>query len=259
MEVRVVAAGRGWQWIAGGFALFRKSPAMWAAITLILYVIFTLLVRIPVLGLILVIFAPVLLAGLMQGCRALEAGEELKVAHLLTGFRKNAGYLVTLGGISLVSNLVLLMMLVMMSGDAVMAMMKHAAAGSASPAVAEAVLQAAPRIVTATLVVFALSLPLLMSLWFAPLLVHFDDFKPLRSLVMSFWACWKNTLPFLVYGAVVFLGLVVLTPFTLAARQPDLSFWLLAPVLIPSIYASYQDVFTPSRSASTTGGNPFLK
>ena len=112
MEVRVVAAGRGWQWIAGGFALFRKSPAMWAAITLILYVIFTLLVRIPVLGLILVIFAPALLAGLMQGCRALEAGEELKVAHRLTGCRKNAGYLVTLGGISLVSNLVLLMMLV---------------------------------------------------------------------------------------------------------------------------------------------------
>ena len=257
--MRVVAAGRGWRWIVEGFALFRMNPVLWTAIILILYVIFALLVRIPVLGIVVVLFFPVLLAGLMQGCRQLEAGEPLRIAHLLTGFQKNDAYRVTLGGISLVGNLLLLMLFVTMSGEAIMAIMKHVANGNVDPAATETVLRAAPKVITAALLVVTISLPLLMGLWFAPLLVYFDDLKPMRALIVSFWACWKNTVPFLVYGIVVFLGLMVLTPFTIALRQTDLSFWLLAPVLIPSIYASYKDVFTPSRSASTTGGNPFLK
>jgi hypothetical protein len=158
-----------------------------------------------------------------------------------------------------VGNLILLMLFVTISGDATMAVMKYAASGSLDPAAAETVLQAAPKIFTAALIVMTLSLPLLMGLWFAPLLVYFEDLMPLRALVVSFWACWKNTLPFLVYGMVVFLGLMALTPFTIALRQFDLSLWLLAPVLIPSIYASYKDVFTRSRGAATTGGNPSLR
>lgn len=259
MEVRVVAASRGWQWIVEGFALFRKSAAMWVAIILILYVAFALLARIPVLGIVLVLFFPALLAGLMQGCRQIEAGEPLRVAHLMAGIQKNAPSLVTLGGISLVGNLILLMLFVSMSDEAVMSIMKHAAGGSVDPAAAETIRRAAPKIITAALVVMTLSLPLLMGLWFAPLLVHFGDLKPLPALIVSFRACWKNALPFVVYGAVVFLFLMILVPFTIALRQADLSLWLLAPVLVPSIYASYKDVFAPSRSASTTGGNPFLK
>ena len=253
MEVRVVAAHRGWRWIVEGFALFRMNPVMWAAIILILYVTFTLLVRVPVLGVVLVLLFPTLLVGLMQGCRHLEAGESLRITHLLTGFQKNATYLVTLGGISLVGNLLLLMLFVTMSGEAVMAIMKHAASGNVDPAAAETVLRAAPKVMTAALVVMAISLPLLMGLWFAPLLVYFDDLKPMRALFVSFWACWKNTVPFLVYGIVVFMGLMVLTPIAIALRQIDLSFWLLAPILIPSIYASYKDVFVTAPAVATDG------
>lgn len=258
MEARAVAASRGWGWIADGFGLFRRSPLVWTSCVLILYVVLTLLARISILGVVFLLFLPVLLAGLMQGCRAIEAGEQLKITHLLSGFQKNAAHLVTLGGISLVGNLLLVMILVMMSGDAVTTVMKQAPAGAVDAAAAEAILRAAPRILTAALVVMTLSLPLLMGLWFAPLLVYFDGLSPVRALIVSFWACWKNMLPFLVYGVVAFAGIVLLVPFTLAFRQPDLSLWLLMPVLIPSIYCSYKDVFMAA-PAPAAGGSPLLK
>jgi hypothetical protein len=251
MEVRVVPASRGWQWIVDGFALFRRSAAMWVAVILALYAVFALLVRIPVLSIVVLLFFPALLAGLMQGCRNLEAGEELHFAHLLAGFQKNAAYLVTLGGISLVGNMLLLMLFVTMSGEATLSIMKHAASGAADPATAEAVLNAAPKVFTAALVVMTLSLPLLMGLWFAPLLVYFDDLKPLRAIYVSLWACWKNALPLLVYGTIVFAAMMLLTPFAMALRQTDLSLWLLAPVLVPSVYAGYRDIFPGSSPKAT--------
>ena len=35
MEPRAVSVGHGWTWIVQGFALFRKSPAVWLAVLLL--------------------------------------------------------------------------------------------------------------------------------------------------------------------------------------------------------------------------------
>ena len=97
MEARVVAAGRGWQWIVEGFALFRKSPAMWIALTILLVAAsgWRSLI-LPVLGSLLFnLLSPVFLAGLMTGCRALESGEALEIRHLFAGFKQQAAPLVT--------------------------------------------------------------------------------------------------------------------------------------------------------------------
>lgn len=259
MEPRALSAGRGWQWIVGGFLIFRKNPVVWILIIVTLYVAFAVLARIPILGIVFVLLMPALLAGLMEGCRALDAGQELKITHLVCGFQKNAAHLVTLGGISLVSNLLVLMVGAMMMGDAAITIMKSAATGPADPAASEAVLREAPRVLTAALVSLLISLPLLMALWFAPLLVYFEDLKPVRSLMISFQACWKNAIPFLLYGGVFLVAVVALTPISISFRQYDLSVWLLAPVLVPSIYASYKDIFTVAGAAPASGGNPVLR
>ena len=261
MEPRAVSAGHGWQWIVDGFSLFRKNPIIWITLILVLYITFTILVRVPILGIVIVLLMPVLLAGLMEGCRALDTGQNLKITHLICGFQKNTAHLVTLGGISLVGNLLVLIIGAIMTGDAAITIMKSASGGAADPAAAEAVLRAAPKVFTAALIALTFSLPLLMALWYAPLLVYFENLKPARSLVVSFGACWKNVLPFLVYGTVILIGILALTPISVSLRQFDLSIWLLAPVLIPSIYASYKDIFTPATSPAASGGgkNPFLK
>ena len=117
------------------------------------------------------------------------------------------------------------------------------ATGSATPETIEAMRAAAPRMMMALIVGLGISLPLMMAVWFAPLLVFFDDVKPLPALVLSLWACLKNVLPLLIYCMAVLVPLVVLTPLSLAVRQPDIGLWLLAPILVPSIYVSYKDLF----------------
>src|SRR5450759_576744 len=118
MEVRFVEAGRGWQWIVGGVALFRKSPRMWVVLVLILYVALKALMHISLLVLIALLLLPIFLVGLMEGCKALERGDALQVGHLLSGFRTNAGPLITLGGVSLVGNLLIAMIIAAIGGDA---------------------------------------------------------------------------------------------------------------------------------------------
>ena len=71
-------------------------------------------------------------------------------------------------------------------------------------------------------------------------------FAPIVALLLGLSACVRNILPFLVYGMAVLLPVVILMPVSLAARQPDLALWLLAPVLVPSIYAGYRDMFVPA-------------
>src|SRR5438105_15850506 len=106
MEPRTVSASHGWTWITAGFWLFRRSPSTWLALILILFAATKLLVLVPVLGIVFVLLMPVFIVGLMEGCRALERGEPLQLAHLASGFHKNAAQLVTIGGVSLVGNLI---------------------------------------------------------------------------------------------------------------------------------------------------------
>jgi len=244
VEVRFVEAGRGWQWIVGGVALFRKSPRMWVVLVLILYVALKVLMHISLLGLIAILLLPIFLVGLMEGCKALERGEALQAGHLLSGFRTNAGPLITLGGISLVGNLLVAMIIAAVGGDAMMTIMKFSGQTTIAPEAVQSVQQAMSKATLAALVGAALSLPLMMALWFAPLLVYFHGMKPLKAIVYSFWACWKNALPFLVYGLIVLVALIIVMPVGLATRQIDLGLWLLAPILIPTIYTSYKDLFS---------------
>jgi uncharacterized membrane protein len=59
------------------------------------------------------------------------------------------------------------------------------------------------------------------------------------SLRASFLACLRNPLPFLSYGLLLFvLLLIALAPFGLG-----LPVWL--PVMFGSVYVSYRDIFRP--------------
>jgi len=117
MEPRVVAAGRGWRWLVEGFGLFRKSPAMWMALTIALALLWVVSLIIPVLGPMLFnLMSPVLFGGLMIGCRALENGEPLEVAHLFAGFKQQAAPLVTVGGVYLVGTVVVMGIVLVIAG-----------------------------------------------------------------------------------------------------------------------------------------------
>ena len=247
MNARSVAAAHGWAWILAGIRLFLQSPAQWVGVLVVLFVAMKLVNYLPLLALLAVLLMPVFLAGLMDGCRALTEGQRLEFAHLLSGFRRNATHLVTLGGIYLVGNLLILMIVVQIGGEAFSTIAETLAkSGSVPPEQSQEMQAAATSVTRAALIGAALSLPLLMALWFAPLLTFFQDMKPLPALKSSFIGCLRNILPMSVYGLVILAALIVLVPFGLRIGLYDLGLWLIAPVLVPSIYASYRDIYVAS-------------
>ena len=247
MEPRAVSAGHGWTWITQGYALFRKGPASWLALILLLFASSKLLLGIPLLGLLFVLLMPLFIVGLMEGCRALERGGALVPTHLLAGFQRNSAQLVTIGGISLMGNLLVMMIVMTLGGESIAALTKSVSQGTPpTPQMAQEMQSAAREVVRALLVGTAVSLPLLMALWYAPLLVYFNDLGPLQAMKWSFIACMRNVPAMFVYGLVIMAGMFLAMPFSMALRQYDLALWLLAPVVLPSIYASYKDIFPPA-------------
>jgi len=223
---------------------------MWIALTIALALLWAASLIIPVLGpLLFNLLSPLLFAGLMIGCRALENGEPLEFAHLFAGFRQQAAPLVTVGGVYLVGTIIVVGIVLAIAG------------GSTLPAVLpkpgtdiETLRVAARSMALAFAVGAAVYLPLLMLIWFAPLLVVFNGLAPVAAMRLSFAACVKNMLPFLVYSAaILLLWLVLSLPAVLGAVGALLVIALLVgsiPVLICSIYASYKDIF-PARAPAS--------
>jgi hypothetical protein len=246
VNIRTVDAAYGWRWIVAGMQLFKKNPAQWLFMFGTLFVASRLLFLIPFMALLVVLLAPHFLAGLAHGAQALEQGKPLRNGYLASGFLRNAASLATIGGISLVGQVVIFMVIVAVGGDAFGDLAKSMGEGAATPESMRAMQAAAPRMMLAMLAGFMVSLPLMMATWYAPLLVFFDDLKPAAALYMSLLACIKNVLPLMVYGIVLMIPLFVFTRIGLALGLVDLGLWMLAPLIVPTIYASYRDLFVPA-------------
>jgi hypothetical protein len=256
MKINKVPMHRGWRWIVEGVVLFRKNPVNWFLIIGALLVAAKLLLMIPFLGLLAVLAFPLALVGLMEGCRALEHGRELKFGYLLSGCVRNTAALIALGGISLAANLLTLTVIMAVGGDAITAMLKFAAQQKVTPENAHLVREIAPKAMSGILAGWALSIPLLMALWFAPLLVYFNNMKPVAAMVHSLWACWRNMSACLVHGAVLMAALMLATPLVAATGVLDFGLWLIAPVFVPSLYASYRDIFDIDELFTTESAPP---
>jgi uncharacterized membrane protein len=245
IEPRAVPLRNGWQWLVDGFQMFRRNIMAWVVLVMVLVLIGLALGLIPVLGqLLFYLFSPVFLAGVMEGCRALEKGEELELAHLFAGFRKNTTPLVTLGGIYLVGQILTLGLMLLVGGDAIYRMFFEAAD---EREIAEA-LQAMDQMTLPILLGLALSLPLMMGLWFSPLLVMFQDARPVPAMLLSLQACLKNIPAFLLYGVAIFVAaLAAIIPF-------GLGLLILVPTIFGSIYAGYMDVFTVRKESQGGAG-----
>jgi len=233
-SIRSVAAERGWQWLVSGWRLFLKSPGVWLGITIVLLIAMMLIGTVPIFGSLAIAFLmPVVAAGMMLGCQSLEQGGELRFDHLFAGFRRQTGNLVIVGIWSLVGHAVIGVVVVGIGGGAVLSGIMSGAMLGAGPGT----LLALGGIMVALLVGAVLLVPLAMALWFAPALVIFSDLTPGAALKASFDGCMKNMAPFLIYGIVLFiLLLLALIPIMLGVL-------LLIPVLTGSVFASYGDIY----------------
>ena len=229
-----VAAGRGVAWYGEAWKLFTAAPGMWVLLFVIFIVVTVVVGIVPFLGsLITSLCYPVIAAGLMLGCRSIEEGHGLTVGHLFAGFGKNVGSLLLVGLLYLVGMVLIGLFIGIAVGVMIPAMgIKVGQASSIT-----AVLAMAPLFLVAVLAGLALTLPLIMAIWFAPALVVFHDLGPMEAMKSSFQGALKNIVPFLLYGI---LGLVLVI---LAVIPFGLGLLVWVPVLWASIYTAYRDIF----------------
>lgn len=244
LATRQLNALHGWKWITDGFAMFRRSPVIWIALLFIYLLIGMLLSTVKLIGpIVLNLLAPVFVAGFMIGCRALEKGEELEIAHLFAGFKHQTAQLVTVGGIYLAGAIVIVgiifagtdqaMLQAMVSGEK----LSHEQAAAALEG----------GFMLTMLLGMALMLPLVMAYWFAPVLVAFHDLSGVQAMKQSFIACLRNIWPFFIYSVIATVLLV------LAALPLFLGMLVMIPTMIASLYASYRDIFAVEAPAALDG------
>lgn len=234
MEARKVNISNGWLWIKQGYWLFKKSPILLVVLGAICIVGTIGIASIAVVGdpLATILF-PTLFAGFMLGCRALEHGDELELAHLFSGLKNNPAQLISLGGINLVSQLLILGVMSLTGGEELVDIIM-AGHQPQDPAVFTQAIQSAGISLLLGMTLFS---TLLMAMQFAPMLVVFHNMPPLRALLVSFKACLRNIVPLTLYAS-------MLIPFAILASVPIMLGWLvLVPVLITSMYAAYRDLF----------------
>jgi uncharacterized membrane protein len=229
--VKSVAAGRGLSWFGEGFEIFKPAPWIWILNVVLFFVILALLSMIPVVSILSSLLGPVFVAGLILGCRDLDEGNELKVSHVFAGFQNRAGPLIGLGAINLI--LTILFVVIMLG-----VMFAMGSADLEAWETGQMTEQQVLSMILVSLVMMLFMVPLVMLFWFAPaLIVLHDDVGIIEAMKLSFLGCIKNILPFLIYGIVGFILMILASiPFALG--------WLvLGPVLFGTVYASYKDIF----------------
>lgn len=228
-------AGHGWLWFRDGWRIFMQSPINWLVMCVLLMAGILVLSMIPVASLLLQIVMPGFSAGLMLAAHASRRGEPINIGYLIAGFKRNSNELITLGVISFIANVLILIiaaiLVAIFGGTSFIETLSSMESGAIpSP-------EMLGTLLVLLLLIVALSIPLLMALWFAPALVVLNNLKAIDAFKTSFIACNRNMIPFLVYGLV---GI----PLMIAAAIPlGLGFIVLIPVVFCSIYCMWRDVF----------------
>ncbi|MFO1205976.1 MAG: BPSS1780 family membrane protein [Burkholderiales bacterium] len=229
LQVQKLSVANGLKWIVDGFALFRLRPSVWIALTAIWMLISVALVTIPSLGqLVLYLVTPALGAGMLVGCRALERGHNLEIAHLFAGFRSQPGPLISIGGVYLLGNVITFGAFMMLGGDRIItAALERAADAQVSP----------PDVPAAPLLSVFLLVPLFMAVVFAPPLVMFQNLPALQAIKASFLGCMANLAPVLLFAVLsATCAMIAMLPYGLGMLV-----WI--PIYAGAVYRGYKALF----------------
>jgi hypothetical protein len=232
-EPRVVDAGSGFTWWSEAWQLFMKQPGPWVVFGLVLMAVFVVLMFVPLLGhLAASLLAPVLIGGWMLAARRAAAGTAPEVADLFACFKVHLNPLLVLGALLLVGTLIIGAVAGTLGIGALLGVVMGGAHGNIA-----GVLAGVGAGAFAMLLAMLIGLLATMALWFAPGLVVFRGIAPVEALKASFVASLKNAMPFLLYGVVyLFASIIASIPFGLG--------WIvLVPLLLLTVYVSYEDVF----------------
>ena len=233
MRVVDVPAGAAGSWIKEAFALFRAQPVGWISLTstwlLFSVAVFFLL---PMVGPALVtMLQPGLFAGFVLAARDQQSGGKVAVAHLFAGFRVNGRALLTVGSITLLAEIVILLLLSALGFPRTIPV-----EGDGMPDMA-AYLRLLDGKEWMIFLGFALMLVIKAILWFTAPLLALHQMPASHAIRWSFYAFIANFLPLALFG------IAMLALFVFAAMPWLLGMMAWIPLYALAHFTSYRQVF----------------
>jgi len=267
--IQVVNSASAIDWLKSGVGLFVLQRQIWMLMMLLLLVFSLLAMTVPLFGLlVLKVLAPLFMAGIMHACYLLEQNGKISVFNLFDGFRDQTAELVRLGLIYtllyIIAGILLSWYFAVSGGQLFLESieeMSNAMARGENPDIQMLVPPPTIVLIKSIVVWLLLSMPALMLMCFAPLLIIRYGVDMRRSVRLSFVAVWKNRAAFfrlslyLIAVLVVFLLplLLVMLFFGSAANaiRPLVLMMLffifmlvIRPIAITSLFAAHKDIFT---------------
>ena len=229
MQLKQAAARDGYLWIRQGLWLFKKNPLVFFMLIFLYIFIAQFLILVPVFGVFIVLLlTPALTVGFMTACQMVIRGERVSPAVYLAGLRNVAPSirknLLVLG--TIYAFLVLILSLIASAFIDFQQLI---------PMLTE---QKEPSIREVKELYFSMGIgvflyiPIAMLMWFAPILVAWEQMSVGQALFSSWIACWTNKAAFSYYLAIwgVF---VVAIPFFIEAILDSFGARAAIPFLIP--------------------------
>lgn len=268
-EIHVYKAGQGKVWFNEGWRLFRHTPMLWIACTLIQVVLVQLVGHLPVVGSIASLLVQgVLVAGMFSFAHAVATAEKPGVARLFDGFRHKFGDLVMLGVLEMLMFILAIVLCIAITVAAAWAsdsadLFSHwISTSQMPPEMASSLALLSGAAVLLTLFIF-LFLVIVMAFWLAPPLVFFSELLPKAAVKISFISISRNWLSLTVFSLLwAGLALLVCIPggivfMLLGLPAPGSGYMALALAVIyflvflvflsasaASTYAAFRDIFS---------------
>lgn len=247
-----IALRDGWTWFHQGFARYRRNPVLMAFWVMAYWTLLGLLGLIPVLGdLFVAALAPVLLIGVLAGCRALDQAPTPPFTVLFSGFGARLQPLMGLGALHFLLTIGALALTAIGDGGALLHYLARGTLGEPDMAMP------APEQLSLLGLSLALLayLPIMLAFAYAPLLIAWRGFGLSKALFFSLvgsWRAWRGLLGFLsaimAYGVLLpSLAMMLLSALgidaalvTALVMVPMMA--IVAPTVVSGFYTSYAAV-----------------
>lgn len=229
-EPNSLSAGSGVSWVGESWQIFKARPLLWIGL-LFAYIGFALVMgilsAIPILGFFanvaMGIIIPMLMAGIYYIAYGVENGDDVAFGDVTIAFSQGKfrdffflwlwQFLIMLGLVVIIAGLTSVLDISLESTNDPM--------------------------MTILLLLISLAFIILIAMMsiFSPIFVLFHDLEAWDAMKLSLKGCFKNMLPFLLngimFGLLFIVGLITL----------GLGFFVIAPMMIITIYVAYRQIF----------------
>lgn len=226
------SVGTGMNWVGDSWNLFKAQPGVWIGLFLVYMIVMMVLSWIPLVNFFSGIITPLFTAGWMVAAVNCDRDGSAKIDDLFAGFNRKTGDLIIVGLIAFGMEIALMAVLAaLFIGMVGLNQMVNMVGDEQQMA------QFIPYIMIFGLLFIALLLPIIMMIWYAPILIMQHDIKPWDAMTISFSGCLKNVLPLTVYSLVFFILILIgMLPLLLGLL-------IVSPMFMISIYSSYKDIY----------------